>query len=215
MPNPQNPADPAITTPPANPTPPADPNADGGNNQTPLANPNPADEGGKGGAELKYSDADVDELFKKKFAQKRAQMEREIRDSIAKEEDDKRTEAEKLANMTELQRAQYEAKQLKAEKEALEAERDLSQQMAIARHELSEAGINMPDELLSMFVSSEAEKTSAAIDALKELMPKFVNDAVQEKLKRTPPPAETQQGGKSFAATFAENYSKQKNGGND
>ena len=196
---------------PPEPTPPANNASDGGKQDPPAAG---GDGNNGGGDEKKYTDADMDGIVSKRLAREREKMEREIREAIAKEADDKRTEAEKLANMTELQRAQYEAKQIKAENDALKAERDYSQQMAIARHELSEAGINLPDELLSMFVSSEAEKTSAAIDKLKELMPKFINDAVQDKLKRTPPQAENNGGSKSFGASFAEQYSKQKNGGN-
>jgi hypothetical protein len=192
-----------------------DPNAGGSNDPNAGADPNAGEDGGKGDGK-KYSDAEVDGIVSKRLAREREKMEREIREAIAKEADDKRTEAEKLANMTELQKAQYEAKKIKAENDALKAERDLSQQMAIARKELSDAGIAMPDELLSMFVSSEAEKTSTAIDKLKELMPKFINDAVSDKLKRNPPTdPSTGNGGMSFGASFAEKYSKQKNGGKE
>ena len=174
-------------------------------------------EGGAGGdqgqQEAKYTDDDVNDIITKRLARERAKMEREIRDSIAQEQQTQQTEAEKLRNMTELQRAQYEAKKLREEKEALEAERDLSQQMGIARRELSAAGITMSDELLSMFVSAEAEKTGAAIDKLKELWPKAVNEAVQRELRREPPKAGQQGDGKSFGASFAQKYSKQQNGG--
>lgn len=162
--------------------------------------------------ELKYTDADMDEIVKKKLARERAKLERQIRESIEKEAEDQRTEAEKLANMTELERAKYEARQLKAEKAALEAERDFNRQMAIARSELSEAGINMSDELLTMFVSDKAEKTSAALAKLKELWPKEVNAAVQKALKRELPPGEKAPGQKSYGASFAEQYNKRVNG---
>ena len=176
--------------------------------------PEPAAKPDEGKGEAKYTDKEVDGIVSKRLERERAKMEREIREALSKEQEDKRTEAEKLANMTELQRAQYEAKRLKAEKEALEKERDLSQQMGIARHELSEAGIAMPDELLSMFVSPEAEKTNAAIGKLKELVPKFINDAVQRELKRDlPKNPDAGSGGKSFGASFAQEYSKSKNGG--
>ena len=172
-----------------------------------------AEQGQRGQQEAKYTDDDVNDIITKRLARERAKMEREIRDNLAREQQDQQTEAEKLRNMTELQRAQYEAKKLREEKEALEAERDLSQQMGIARRELSAAGITMGDELLSMFVSAEAEKTGAAIDKLKELWPKAVNEAVQRELRREPPSAEQQPGGKSFGASFAQKYNKQQNGG--
>lgn len=161
--------------------------------------------------ELKYTDADVDGIVEKRLARSRAKMEREIRKSIEAEAESKKTEAEKLENMTALQKAQYEAKKLKEEKEALERERDLSKQMSIARRELAEVDINFSDELLTMFVSPDAEKTSAAIDAIKELVPKMVNEAVQKKLRRELPEGEQRKGSKSFGAEFAEQYTKSKN----
>lgn len=166
------------------------------------------------GQEAKYTDADVDGMIQSRLARERAKIEREVREQLAKEANDAQTQAQKLENMTELQRAQYEAKQLKAKNEALEAERDLSRQMAIARRELSDAGISMGDDLLSMFVAADAEKTGAAIDRIKELWPKAVNEAVQKELKRTTPPAS--QGGSqtSFGASFAKQYTKTMNGGN-
>ena len=170
-------------------------------------------QGQQGQPEAKYTDADVNDIIAKRLARERAKMEREIRDSLASEQQAKQSEAKKLQDMTELQRAQYEAKKLRAENEALVAERDLSQQMGIARRELSEAGVVLGDELLSMFVSAEAEKTSAAIEKIKTLWPKAVNEAVQRELKRTPPPAEQKPGKKSIGASYAEEYTKRMNGG--
>lgn len=160
--------------------------------------------------ELKYTDADVDGILEKRLARERAKMEREIRKNIEKEAASKKTEAEKLENMTALQKAQYEARKLKEEKEALERERDLTNQMTIARRELAEVDINLGDELLTMFVSPDAEKTSAAIDAIKELVPKMINEAVQKRLRREIPEGEQRKGAKSFGAEFAEQYTKSK-----
>ena len=175
-------------------------------------------DGGDGGEpKPKYTDADVDEIVKKRLMREQAKMEREIRKSVEDEAASKQTEAQKLESMTALQRAQYEAKKLKEEKEALERERDLSNQMAIARREMAAADINLDDELLAMFVSPDAEKTSAAIDRIKELMPKAVNEAVRKRLSREVPPGEQGDGGKSYGAKFAERYTqgkvKSKDGG--
>lgn len=166
--------------------------------------------GGNEAGGPKYTDADVDEIVKKRLTRERAQIEREIRKSIEDEAASKKTEAEKLENMTALQKAQYEAKKLKEEKEALERERDLSNQMAIARRELAAVDINLGDELLSMFVSADAEKTGAAIEQIKSLMPKVINEAVQKRLSRELPAGERGQGGKSFAAEFADRYTQSK-----
>lgn len=165
---------------------------------------------------LKYTDSDVDEIVKKRLARERAQMEREIRKQIEDDAKSKQTEAQKLENMTALEKAQYEAKKFKEEKEALERERDLSNQMAIARRELAADDINLGDDLLSMFVSADAEKTGAAIKQIKDLMPKVINDAVQKRLSRELPKGGGNQGGKSFGAEFADRYTQSKttkNGG--
>lgn len=164
-------------------------------------------------AEAKYTDADVDDIVKKRLARDRAKIERDIRKQIEDEAANRQTEAQRLESMTELQRAKYEAEKLKAEKEALEAERDLAQQTAIARRELEGADIVLGDDLLSMFVSADADATSAAIARIKEIWPKAVNDAVQKQLRREPPKADQNKGGMSFGAEFAEKYSKSKNGG--
>lgn len=169
----------------------------------------------KGGAKVGKTDAEVDAIVEKRLARERAKMEREIRQQIADEAAAEQTEAEKLKNMTELQRAQYEAKKLQKELDAKQSQIDLSEQTAIARNELASAGINLGDKLLAMFVSPEAEKTSAAIEELKELWPKAVNEAVQKELKRDIPDADKAPGQKSFGASFAEKYTKSKNGGKE
>lgn len=171
------------------------------------------DDKAKGGAKAGKTDAEVDAIVEKRLARERAKMEREIRQQIANEAETKQTEAEKLKNMTELQRAQYKAEKLQEELEAKQSQIDLSEQTAIARNELASAGIILGDKLLAMFVSPEAEKTSAAIDELKELWPKAVNDAVQKELKRDIPDAAKAHGQKSFGASFAEKYNKKMNGG--
>lgn len=167
---------------------------------------------GDGGQQnsAKYTDDDVSAIVQKRLARERQKMEAEIRKSIEDEANRKQTEAQRLENMTELQRAQYEAKKLKAEKEALEAERDLSQQTAIARRELAAVDINLGDDLLAMFVSADADKTGKAIEQIKELFPKAVNEAVQKQLRREPPKADPKPGSKSFGASFAQEYSKSK-----
>ena len=169
----------------------------------------------KGGAKDGKTDAEVDAIVEKRLARERAKMEREIRQQIANEDETKQTEAEKLKSMTELQRAEYEADKLKKELKEKQSQIDLSEQTAIARNELASAGIVLGDKLLAMFVSPEAEKTSAAIDELKELWPKAVNDAVQKELKRDIPDAAKAPGQKSFGASFAEQYTKSKNGGKE
>ena len=160
-----------------------------------------------------YTDADVDEIVKKRISRERAQIEKQIREQIKQEADDKRSEAEKLAGMNDLQRAQYALEKANAEKAALECRINLSEQMGVARAELKAAGIDLGDELLSMFVTEKADDTNAAISKIKELFPKAVDAAVQEALKRQPPKAGSESKPQSFGASFAAADSNRMNGG--
>lgn len=175
--------------------------------------------GGDGGTNPKpagktYTDDEVNAIVQQKLARESKKLEKRIREELAQKADDKRSEAEKLAGMNDLQRAQYELKKAQGEKAALERRINLSEQMGVARSELKAAGIDLGDELLSMFVTEKADDTNAAISKIKELFPKAVDAAVQEALKRQPPKdgasGKPQQ---SYAAKFASDYSNRMNGG--
>ena len=155
----------------------------------------------------------MDEIVKKRISRERAQIEKQIREQIKQEADDQRSEAEKLAGMNDLQRAQYALEKANAEKAALERRINLSEQMGVARAELKAAGIDLGDELLSMFVTEKADDTNAAISKIKELFPKAVDAAVREALKREPPKTGGEGKPQSFGASFAAAYSNRMNGG--
>lgn len=161
-----------------------------------------------------YTDDEVNAIVQQKLARESKKLEKRIREELAQQADDKRSEAEKLAGMNDLQRAQYELKKAQGEKAALERRINLSEQMGVARSELKAAGIDLGDELLAMFVTEKADDTNAAISKIKELFPKAVDAAVQEALKRQPPKdgasGKPQQ---SYAAKFASDYSNRMNGG--
>lgn len=161
-----------------------------------------------------YTDDEVNAIVQQKLAREGKKLEKRIREELAQQADDKRSEAEKLAGMNDLQRAQYELKKAQGEKAELERRINLSEQMGVARSELKAAGIDLGDELLSMFVTEKADDTNAAISKIKELFPKAVNAAVQEALKRQPPKdgAGTKPS-QSFASKFASDYSNRMNGG--
>lgn len=201
-----NDADPAENDPtaPTDPTPPA--GGEGGDGGAAGGQTDPQDE-------KKYSDAELDDLIAKKLASKKAAWKKEFRAEFEKEQSDGITEAEKLKNMTELQRAQYEAKKALQEKAEMQERIDFAEQMSIARSELSGAGITFSDELLSMFVSSDADKTMGALDKLKELWPKELDAAVKNALRRTPPAAESESAQPSFGTSYAEKYNQKMNGG--
>ena len=174
--------------------------------------------GGEGGTDPKpagktYTDDEVNAIVQQKLARESKKLEKRIREELAQQADDKRSEAEKLAGMNDLQRAQYALKKANAEKAALERRINLSEQMGVARAELKAAGIDLGDELLSMFVTEKADDTNAAISKVKELFPKAVDAAVQEALKREPPKTGSDGKPQSFGASFAAAYSNRMNGG--
>lgn len=160
-----------------------------------------------------YTDDEVNAIVQQKLAREGKKLEKRIREELAQQADDKRSEAEKLAGMNDLQRAQYELKKAQGEKAELERRINLAEQMGVARSELKAAGIDLGDELLSMFVTEKADDTNAAISKIKELFPKAVDAAVQEALKREPPKTGSEGKPQSFGASFAAAYSNRMNGG--
>ena len=105
--------------------------------------------------------------------------------------DGKVSEAEKLAQMTSEEKAEYRAK--KAEQELA----DLKKQMALgdmaktARKMLSEENISVPDEIIMNLVSDDAEKTKSAVESFAKVFKDAVQAAVKESLKGNPPKAST------------------------
>ena len=105
--------------------------------------------------------------------------------------DGKVSEAEKLAQMTSEEKAEYRAK--KAEQELA----DLKKQMALgdmaktARKMLSEENITVPDEIIMNLVSDDAEKTKSAVESFAKVFKDAVQAAVKESLKGNPPKAST------------------------
>ena len=103
--------------------------------------------------------------------------------------DGKVSEAEKLAQMTSEEKAEYRAK--KAEQELA----DLKKQMALgdmaktARKMLSEENISVPDEIIMNLVSDDAEKTKSSVEAFAKVFKDAVQAAVKEALKGNPPKA--------------------------
>ena len=103
--------------------------------------------------------------------------------------DGKVSEAERLAQMTSEEKAEYRAK--KAEQELA----DLKKQMALgdmaktARKMLSEENITVPDEIIMNLVSDDAEKTKSSVESFAKVFKDAVQAAVKESLKGNPPKA--------------------------
>ena len=123
----------------------------------------------------KYTDADVDEILNKKFAEWQKKQQKAV------------DEAQKLATMDANQKVEYERDQPKKELEELKRVSALAEMSKTARKMLSDNGITISDDLLSVMVTEDADSTKAAIDSFSTMFTEAVEDAVKERLKGEPP----------------------------
>lgn len=125
--------------------------------------------------EAKYTDKDVDDILNKKFAEWQKKQEKAV------------GEAQKLATMNATQKAEYERDQLQKELDELKRISALSEMSKTARKMLSESGITISDDLLSVMVTEDAETTKAAVDGFTKMFTEAVEATVKERLKGEPP----------------------------
>lgn len=123
----------------------------------------------------KYTDEDVNKLIDQKFAEWQKKKQKEV------------DEAKRLAEMNAQEKAEYERDQLKKELDSLKKQASLSEMTKTARKMLSDDGITISDELLSMMVSESAEDTKSAIDGFAKAFKEAVENAVKERLRGNPP----------------------------
>lgn len=128
-----------------------------------------------GEGEKKYTDADLNSIIDKKFAEWQKKKEKEV------------NEAKKLAEMNATEKAEYERDKLQEQLDEMMKEKSLTEMTKVARKMLSEDGINITDELLANLVSDSAENTKEAVKSFIELFKSAVNDAVKDALKGKAP----------------------------
>lgn len=129
----------------------------------------------KGEGEKKYTDADLNSIIDKKFAEWQKKKEKEV------------NEAKKLAEMNATEKAEYERDKLQKQLDEMMKEKSLTEMTKVARKMLSEDGINITDELLANLVNDSAENTKEAVKSFIELFKSAVNDAVKDALKGKAP----------------------------
>lgn len=129
----------------------------------------------KGESEKKYTDADLNSIIDKKFAEWQKKKEKEV------------DEAKKLAEMNATEKAEYERDKLQKQLDEMMKEKSLTEMTKVARKMLSEDGINITDELLANLVSDSAENIKEAVKSFIELFKSAVNDAVKDALKGKAP----------------------------
>lgn len=126
-------------------------------------------------AQAKYTDKDVDDILNRKFAEWQKKQQKAV------------DEAQKLATMNATQKAEYERDQLQKELDQLKRVSALSEMSKTARKMLSDSGIVIEDDLLSVMITEDAETTKAAVDGFTKMFTEAVEAAVKERLKGEPP----------------------------
>lgn len=101
--------------------------------------------------------------------------------------DDKLSEAEKLAKMTNEEKTAYRMSQMEKELNAFKEKDTLAEMSKTARKMLSEEDITIPDELLAHLVSTDAEDTKNTVQAFAKLFKDAVQEAIKTKYKGNPP----------------------------
>lgn len=140
--------------------------------------------------------AEFDRRMTKGITTALAKKEAELRKQWELEQDEKKTEAEKLAEMNDKQRHEYEVKKLTREKEDVEAKlnayllKDQTLKMA------EEKGLPLAIANLIDFKTTKAEDVEGKIAELTETFNKALEQAVNERLKEPIPTTKTSTGGK-------------------
>lgn len=99
----------------------------------------------------------------------------------------RQSEAKKLAEMTDQQRAETERDSYKQQLQALQKQVEAAQMQKTAREMLSEKGIHLPDSLVAAVVAEDAKTTKTQVEAFATLFTEAVENAVKERLKGEPP----------------------------
>lgn len=122
-----------------------------------------------------YTNEDVDKLINRKFAEWQAKKDQEI------------NEAQKLAEMNEQQKSDYKLQKLQKELDEYKNRETLSEMAKTARAILSEQNINIPDELVSVLVTTDADTTSANVKAFAKAFQSAVSQSVEQKITHKEP----------------------------
>lgn len=147
--------------------------------EDPEGNDDPNDGGtgsGSGSEEKKYTDAEVEDLINKKFAEWEKRQK--------KTED----EAARLAGMNAQQRAEHERDELEKKYNDLLKQNTIATLTVQARKMLSDGGVNgIPDELVAVLVTEDADTTKANVDAFTKLFKQAVQEAVKNANRKPSP----------------------------
>ena len=131
------------------------------------------------GAPKTFTQSEVDELIKKRLAKQEKSFDKRMQEKL--------DEAEKLRQMNETQKAEYEQEKQRAYIAELEAKINRSGLEREASKMLSEGGIIADDKILGLIVKDTAERTQEAVESFVALVNDLADRKVGEKLKGKTP----------------------------
>ena len=131
------------------------------------------------GAQKTFTQSEVDELIKKRLAKQEKSFDKRMQEKL--------DEAEKLRQMNETQKAEYEQEKQRAYIAELEAKINRSGLEREASKMLSEGGIVADDKILGLIVKDTAERTQEAVESFVALVNELADNKVGEKLKGKTP----------------------------
>lgn len=129
--------------------------------------------------EKTFTQSEVDDLIKKRLVKQEKSFDKRMQEKL--------DEAEKLRQMNEAQKAEYEQKKQRAYIAELEAKINRSGLEREASKMLSEGDIAVNDKILGLVVKDTAESTQEAVESLVALVNELADKKVSEKLKGKTP----------------------------
>ena len=142
-----------------------------------------------------FTQSEVDDLIKKRLAKQEKSFDKRMQEKL--------DEAEKLREMNEIQKAEYEQKKQAEYIAELEAKINRSGLEREASKMLSEGGIAVDDKILGLVVKDTAESTQEAVESFVALVNDLADKKIGEKLKgKTPKKMEDVSGGEITKEQF-------------
>lgn len=129
--------------------------------------------------EKTFTQAELDDIVRREKAKAKRSAEKEYKFKME--------EAEKLRQMNETQKAEYEAEQREKHIKDLEAKLNRIELEKEASKILSESNISVNDAILSFVVKDNAEDTKQAITAFSQVVDDLADKRVSEMLKGKTP----------------------------
>lgn len=99
--------------------------------------------------EKKYTDADIDKIINKKFAEWQKKQQKAV------------DEATKLANMTAQEKAEHERDELQKQIDEYKRRDTLAEMAKTVRKSASDEAVTIPEEVVSLLVTDDADATNA------------------------------------------------------